>query len=109
MAVRLERNVHRDIHVLDPCVHFVADRIGGNVIDVHFVNSIANPVGDIDVIDETPNLIRQSRLEFMADNVRDDVGEVGLIEGDRTERTILLLGEVFIHKGNLIPPRMGGK
>jgi hypothetical protein len=32
-----------------------------------------------------------------------------LIEGYRAEASVLLLGEVFIHKGKLIPPRMVGK
>lgn len=95
MAVMgLQANVHREIHVLNPSVYFVADCIGGNVIEVNPIDGGFDTIAEIHRVDETPNLIRQSGFEFVADNVRDDVGQVGLIEGDRTEGSILLLGEV---------------
>lgn len=85
-----------DVHILHAVSYLIAHRFAGNVIEVHAVESIINAVAKSDnsAIDETAHLIRQSGFEFMRDDVRDDVCEVGLIEGDRTERTVLLLGEV---------------
>ena len=55
----LKGNVHTDVEILDAGVHFVTNRIGCNVVDVHFVHGITNPVGDVDVINETAHLIGQ--------------------------------------------------
>jgi len=89
-----EVNVNRDIHVFNPRCHFVTDCIAGNIINVHLIDSVPHLASEIYFIDETPNLVSESRFEFMGDNVRDNVGQVGLIEGDRAERSVLLLGEV---------------
>ena len=93
-----DRNVHRDIHVLYPSVDFVAHCFLCNVIEVNPIDGGFDTIAEIHRVDETANLIRQSRLEFMGDNVRDDVGKVGLIECDRMERTILRFAVVgFVH------------
>ncbi len=87
-------NINRDIHVLNPRCYFVTDCIAGNIINVHLINSVPNFVSQVEPIDKTAHLIRQSGFKFVSDNVRDDVGQVGLIECDRAERSVLLLGEV---------------
>jgi hypothetical protein len=90
----LERNVHREIHVLYPSVDFVTHCFLCNVIEVNPIDGGFDTIAEIHRVDETANLVSESRLEFVSDNIRDNVGQVGLIEGDRTERSVLLLGEV---------------
>jgi hypothetical protein len=43
------------------------------------------------------------------DYVSNDIGKVGLIECDRAERSVLLLGEVCIHKAKGSEPQNQGK
>ena len=105
----LERNINREIHVLYPSVDFVAHCLLCNVIEVNPIDGGFDTIAEIHRVNETANLVSESRLEFVSDNVSNDIGKVGLIEGDRMETTILLLGEVFIHKGKLIPPPIIGK
>ncbi len=90
----LERDINRDIQVFHTIVDFIAHCFLCNVIEVNPIEGGFDTIAKIHRIDETPNLVSESRLEFMGDNVRDDVGQVGLIEGDRAERSVLLLGEV---------------
>jgi hypothetical protein len=94
----LERNVHREIHVLYPSVDFVAHCLLCNVIEVNPIDGGFDTIAEIHRVDETAHLIRQSGFKFVRDYVSNDISKVGLIEGDRAERSVLLLGEVCIHK-----------
>jgi len=102
-------NVNRYVEVLHTIVDLIAHRFLCHVIDVHAVDGGFDARAKVHGIDESAHLIRQSGFKFVRDYVSNDIGKVGLIERDRAERSVLLLGEVCIHKGKLIPPRMGGK